>query len=400
MTTVYKNCNLFVGTKDEVLTNAWFEVDDQGKITQTGTGTAPKTQQAVDLAGQYVMPGIIDVHTHIMMDPNDGDISFVNETDATVAALQNLQSLLKTGVTYIRDCGCVFDVDIKLNKIAQAGVYQIKGPKICPSGRPMSMTGGHGDFQEGTYGEKNWGYLTDSQDEMRKAVRTAFKHGAKNIKVMATGGVMSPTDQIDDTELSLAEIQTAVEEAHSKHMTVAAHAEGRQGIHNAIVAGVDSVEHGSYVSDEDIELMLEKGTFLTPTLIAGYTIPTYGQGKLPQYMLDKASAFLDDYFANIGKAIKAGVKISFGTDSGTPFNDFTDVPVEFQLMTQVGATNFQALQAAGQSAAQLLKIDEEYGTLEVGKYADFLVLKQNPLADIKAVAQKDKQVYQQGLRQY
>lgn len=346
------------------------------------------------------MPGLIDVHTHMMMDPLGNKLEYLSETEVTTLALHNLKELLQAGVTYIRDCGCAFDTDIKLAKIAAEGPCAVEGPQIMASGRPMSMTGGHGDFIEGWDGSQTWGYLTDSEDDMRKAVRKAFKNGAKNIKVMATGGVMSATDQIDDIELSLEELKVAIQEAHSKHMTVAAHAEGDIGIHNAVLAGVDSIEHGSYVTDEDIELMIKQGTYLTPTLIAGYTIPKYGEGKLPQYMVDKAKDFLEKYFERIGVAIKAGVKLSFGTDSGTPFNRFKDVPFELELMTQVGATNYQALYAAGKSAAELLKIDDEYGTLEAGKYADFLVLNSDPLADIKAVQQEDKGVYQHGVQKF
>ncbi|WP_057896484.1 metal-dependent hydrolase family protein [Liquorilactobacillus oeni] len=399
MTKLFTNFNLFDGSKAKITPGSWMEVDEKsGKILHIGSGEKQADVENVDLKGKYVMPGLINVHTHIMMNPITNKLEYLSEAEVTYQALKNLKELLKSGVTYIRDCGCAFDVDVKLAKLQKEGVFA--GTEIMPSGRPMSMTGGHGDFIEGWDGETTWGHLTDSPDEMRKAVRQAFKIGAKNIKVMATGGVMSATDQIDDTELSLEELKTAVEEAHSKHMTVAAHAEGERGIHNAVLAGVDSIEHGSYVSDEDIELMLKQGTFLTPTLIAAYTIPKYGKGKLPQYMLDKASSFMDKYFERIGAAIKAGVKISFGTDAGTPFNGFKDTSFELELLTGVGASNEQALFAATKNASELLHIDSEYGTLETGKYADFIVLDTNPLADIKAVQQDDKGVYKKGVKKF
>ena len=146
--------------------------------------------------------------------------------------------------------------------------------------------------------------------------------------------------------------------------------------------------------------MKEKGTYLTPTLIAGYTIPKFGQGKLPQYMLDKAEAFLDDFFENVGCAFQAGVNLAFGTDSGTPFNEFKDAPLELGLMVKAGATNYQALHAAGLGSATLLRVDKDYGSLEEGKFADFLVLKENPLADVSAVQQVDKKVYQHGQQKF
>jgi imidazolonepropionase-like amidohydrolase len=396
--TLYKNFKLFDGNKFKIQENAWFVVDDEsGKITKLGFNESPDMENAVDLKNKYVMPGLVNAHTHIMMNPQTNKLNYLSEAEVTFTALKNLKELLKSGVTYVRDCGCAFDVDIKLRRLQDEG--QLGGTEIMPSGRPMSMTGGHGDFTEGLDGETTWGNLVDSQDEMRKAVRREFKLGAKNIKVMATGGVMSATDQIDDTELTEEEIATAVEEAHSKHMTVAAHAEGANGIHNAVVAGVDSIEHASYITDEDIEQVLKKGIYVSPTLIAAYTIPEYGEGKLPQYMLDKANAFIKDFYERIGACVKAGVKLTLGTDAGTPFNGFKDTAKELELLTTVGATNEQALSASINSA-KLMGIDDEYGTLEIGKMADFLVLDNDPVADVKAVQQVDKEVYKKGVKAF
>lgn len=396
--TLYKNFKLFDGNKFKIQENAWFVVDNEsGKITKLGFNESPDMENAVDLKNKYVMPGLVNAHTHIMMNPQTNKLNYLSEAEVTFTALKNLKELLKSGVTYVRDCGCAFDVDIKLRRLQDEG--QLGGTEIMPSGRPMSMTGGHGDFTEGLDGETTWGNLVDSQDEMRKAVRREFKLGAKNIKVMATGGVMSATDQIDDTELTEEEIATAVEEAHSKHMTVAAHAEGANGIHNAVVAGVDSIEHASYITDEDIEQVLKKGIYVSPTLIAAYTIPEYGEGKLPQYMLDKANAFIKDFYERIGACVKAGVKLTLGTDAGTPFNDFKDTAKELELLTTVGATNEQALSASINSS-KLMGIDDEYGTLEVGKMADFLVLDDDPVKDVKAVQQVDKMVYKKGVKAF
>ncbi|NVY96672.1 amidohydrolase family protein [Lactobacillus sp. DCY120] len=390
----FTNFSLFDGAQDKIQTQAWMTVDTQtGKITAVGQGTAPAEGESVDLQGQYVMPGLINCHTHICMDPQAGDGgTSANVVATTVRAMVNLHALLRSGVTYIRECGCSYDVDITLRQLQEKGELP-QTPDIMPSGRPFSMTGGHGDFP-------NFGHLVDSPDEMRKAVRQGLKIGAQAVKMMATGGVMTPGDFMDDPQLSVAEMQTAVEEVHHKGKIIAAHAEGNPGIYNAIKAGVDSIEHGFYVNDEEIDMMLAQGTYLTPTLVAAWAIPEWGPGKLPDWEIKKAADAWEDLCRNVAHAWERGVKITLGTDAGTPFNDFSMTPVELELMVEQGAGSFAALQTSCQNSAQLMRIAGDYGTLEVGKQADFLTLQNDPLADVKAVQQADKGVYKAGVQVY
>ncbi|MCO6541477.1 MAG: amidohydrolase family protein [Lactobacillus sp.] len=393
-TTLFSDFSLFDGKNEALKTNAWMLVDDQtGKIIDCGNQKQPTADQNVSLNGKYIVPGLINCHTHITMDPNTGDGgTAANVISSTVHAIDNLHTLLKSGVTYIRECGSTYDIDITLSHLIAEGQIQ-QAPEIMPSGRPYSMTGGHGDFA-------NFGHLVDSPDEMRKAVRQGQKIGSKAIKVMATGGVMTKNDFMDDPQLSTAEIEAAVEEAHHKGNIVAAHAEGNPGILNAIKAGVDSIEHGFYVNDEEIDMMLQQGTYLTPTIVADWAIPEYGHGILPDWEIKKAADALDDLCQNIAHAHERGVAVTLGTDAGTPFNDFSMTPVELQLMVEHGFSEYEALLTSSQNSAKLMKIDHEYGTLEPNKYADFLVLDQNPLTDIKAMQQADKAVYKKGKQVY
>ncbi|MFC6275190.1 amidohydrolase family protein [Levilactobacillus tangyuanensis] len=392
--TTFKNFTLFDGATDQNQPNAWFVVDDAtGKMVDRGQGTPPAADQVVDFGGQYVMPGFFNVHTHITSDPASASGNLGrSETVATVMAVRNLQTLLRSGVTYIRQCGTDFDVDIKLKQLQRAGQLA-HTPHMMTSGRAFSMTGGHGDMP-------GFAYLVDSPDEMRKHIRQAFKAGAESIKVMATGGVMTPNDFMEDPQLSVAEMRTAVEEAHHKRHVVAAHAEGNPGIQNALDAGVDTIEHGFYTNAAEAKQMIRQGTYITPTLVAEAAVAIQGQGVLPDWEVKKAADALDDTFENLTKAFTAGVKFTCGTDAGTPFNGFERTPDEFGYMTKLGMTPAQAYQCSSINSAKMMGVDAEYGTLEIGKFADFQVLAADPLADTAAVTQTDKQVFMGGHREF
>lgn len=388
--TLYQNFSLFDGTTDHFDTDAYFVVDDEtGKIIETGTGSPAPADQTVDLQNKFVMPGLINAHTHITSDVS-GKLDALGSANlnpivATKIALDNLSDLLKHGVTYIRDVGADFDVDIQLAKLEKGG--HIVSPGICASGRPLAMTGGH---------FCTISYEVDSPDEARKAARKALKNGADNIKLMATGGVSFGGESPNDVQLTEEELRAAVTEAHHKGRTANAHAQGTEGIKNALRAGVDSVEHAFYLDDEAIQMFLDQGTFIVPTLIAVYGISDRGEGQVPDFMLDVAREVKRAHMESISKAAHAGVKLAMGTDAGTPNNDFkNDSAFELELMVEAGCTPLQALQAATINGAQLLKIDEEYGTLESGKFADFIVFENNPLESIKSVQGK-KLVFKKG----
>lgn len=394
-TTIYKNANIYSHHQHDFIQDAWFEVEDEtGKITQVGKGTPNKiADQIVDVHHQFIMPGIMNAHTHITSVPRE----FADRVDerhgttpevATMYAIHNMRDLINNGVTYIRNVGAQFDVDIAVEQMRKSGF--IEGPRIKTSGQAISMTGGHGS---------DGGYEVDGVDEMRKTVRTAMKNGAKNIKMMVTGGVLKNGETPDDIQLTFDEVRAGVIEAHHKGYTVAAHAQGNVGIKEAVEAGVDTIEHGFDIDDETIKMMKQHGTAVVPTLNAMYGIYEFGEGTVPDWARQKVIVNIEKHFKSIEKAAKAGIPIAMGTDAGTPYNGFTtESAYEIQLeVEKAHMTPAQAIESATIICAEVMQVGSEYGSIEAGKFADFIVMAENPIDDI-SVIQRDKDVYQHGKR--
>jgi imidazolonepropionase-like amidohydrolase len=294
---------------------------------------------------------------------------------ATIRGVLNAELTLQAGITTVRDCGAANEIVIELAKAIEARM--IPGPKIRASGRVVTMTGGHGHFI---------GREADGVDEVRKATRAEIKAGAHFIKAMATGGVLTPGVDPTQTAFQVEELEAVAQEAHKAGRRTACHAIGNAGIKNALRAGIDSIEHGFYLDDEAIDLFLEKGAYLVPTLIAVDQIVKNGEARgIPDWVVRKAAAEGEHHEASFRAAAKSGLKIAAGTDAGTPFNPHGDLNLEIVKMVEFGLSPMQALVAATRNAAENLDVLSSVGTVEEGKAADLIMVDGDPLDDITAV---------------
>ncbi|WP_295730611.1 amidohydrolase family protein [uncultured Limosilactobacillus sp.] len=377
MTTLYKNGLVFNGSE---FTPTDFLVD-HGRFQAVGRNL-DLADQVVNLKGYYVTPGLVNAHTHMTLssDPHYWDDKPKNTVTKTVLALHNLQEALSVGVTYVRDVGSTANVDLNLMKLGLPNL-----PGIVGSGRALSMTGGHGANKDGHPEE---GTLEcDGEAEVRKAARAVLRAGARNVKLMATGGVACPGETPFDVQFSQQELRAAVEEAHHKGFSTAAHAQGTTGIKNAVLAGIDSIEHAIYVDDETLELMKAHGTFVVPTLVAPLAIyenPT----ELPEFMVNKAKLVAKDHLKSIRRVVEAGIPVAMGTDAGTPYNTFDHWVVnELKMYLTAGMSPVQVLNSATSVAAKLLRINDQIGQVANNFEANFVVLKKNPLDDFASFEQ-------------
>jgi len=395
--TLLRNGTLIDGNGGTPLPNAGLLIEDD-KLRAVGPSAnlaapAGAAVTEIDAQGGYILPGFIDTHVHLMLQ----GVNLINDMMAPFSlrfynSVHYMRNTIEAGVTSVRDAG---GADAGTKQAVESGL--VLGPRMQISVQILSITGGHGDgwMPSGTVFDLVPAYpgmpypIADGVDGVRLKVREVLRAGAEIVKICSTGGVLSPTDHPEFTQFSPEELDVIVREAaYRRGVKVMAHAQGLEGIKNAVLAGVHSIEHGIYLDDEVIELMLKRGTFLVPTLLAPLAVLEAGEaGGMPDYGVRKARETIEAHSESISKAHKAGVKIAMGTDAGVMPHG-TNLR-ELGLMVNIGMTPMQAIVATTKTAAECLGWQDRVGTLEPGKLADVVIAKTNPLQDIRSLENLD-----------
>ena len=359
-------------------------VVEDGKIVSSGASAEakiPSDAVRIELPNATVLPGFIDSHTHLTMDPKFGyDTLALSTSRQALTGAKNARLTLLAGFTTVRNVGAKEFSDVALRDAINAG--DVPGPRMLVSGPPLSITGGHCDnnMLPFEYHATSDG-VADGIAAVQHKVRENIKYGADLIKVCATGGVLSLGDNPQHSQFTLEEMKAIVADAHRLGRKVAAHAHGAEGIRWAAEAGVDSVEHGSYIDDGGIAAMKEHGTYLVPTLYLGdWMIDNAGLTRLPAPLLAKAKEVIPAARKNIAHAFAAGVKVALGTDAAVYPHGLN--AHEFETMVKLGLTPLQSIQAGTLNAADLLGWSGKVGTLEPGAWADIVAVEGDPLKDI------------------
>ena len=352
-------------------------------IAPTAQVAAQPADTVIDLSGMTVLPGLIDVHTHLTMDTNFDPYHELTMTDAkeAITGVVNARATLLAGFTSVRNVGAGGFTDVDLRDAINAGL--VAGPHMQVSGPALGITGGHCDqnLLPIHYREVGDG-VADGIAQVQHQVRQNIKYGADLIKICATGGVLSKGDDPQASQYTLEEMQAIVADAHRLGRRVAAHAHGAQGILWASRAGVDSIEHGSYIDGEAIAEMKKNGTYLVPTLYLEDWI--IEKGSLPPFYHQKMVDVSAVAKGNIKRAMRAGVKIALGTDAAVYPHGLNAHELDVYV-NQIGMTPLAALQAATINAADLMGWSAKTGTLETGKWADLIAVEKNPLDDVRVL---------------
>lgn len=333
---------------------------------------------AVDTSGGTLLPGLIDCHVHLIFVGAPDPYSVLvkqNAADITLTALENAQKNLRAGITAVRDCGGKDYLELSVRNMVNRGTFQ--GPTIHCSGKMICMTGGHGNRN---------GRVADGPDEVIKAVRENIHAGSDLIKIMATGGVVTPGVNPEDAHYTFEEMQAGVSEARRFHKRTASHAQGTLGILNAVRAGIHSIEHGIFMDHVCLTEMKDRGTFLVPTLAAIQSMMD-NSDQVPAYMMDKVARVAERHAQSFKEAYEAGISIAMGTDAGTPFNRHGENTQELRLMVRGGMTPTDALKATTYNGSELMGL-EELGRIREGAQADMLIVDGDPTTDIEMVADR------------
>lgn len=380
---------LIDGERDDVRTQVSIVIEDN-KIAKVVAGYLEpgKDDTLIKLTDHTVLPGLMDMHTHLMSQFSKDSYTekfFLDEADYALRSTMYARLTLLAGFTTVRDLG-----DNGVNSVALRKAIDKKwiiGPRIYTSGKSLATTGGHADPTNGQKGRfrEDAGPVegvVNGVEDARKAVRQRYKEGADLIKLTATGGVLSLATSGQNPQFTDEELKAIVATAKDYDMTVAVHAHGAEGMKRAVLAGVDSIEHGTFMTDEIMHLMKERGTFWVPTNLAGQFVAEKAAeaGYFPEIVRPKAAAIGPVIRETFAKGYKAGVKIAFGTDTGV--SPHGENAREFELMVAGGMPAMEALQSATKVASQLLRVEDRLGTIEPNKLADIIAVDGDPLKDI------------------
>ncbi|MFN0110175.1 MAG: amidohydrolase family protein [Blastocatellia bacterium] len=365
----------------QFINNAFILIEGE-RITAVGANvTVPAGAQVIDLKNMTVLPGLIDSHTHLTFNPANAasSVTLSIPRQALIGA-KNANITLLAGFTTVRNVGAGGYSDIALRDAINAG--DVPGPRIVASGPSLGISGGHCDdnYLPPEFHHRADG-VADGVENVMAKTREVIKYGAGVIKFCSTGGVLSLGDDPKAAEFTLEEMKTIVAEAHRLGRKVAAHAHGGEGLKQAVMAGVDSIEHGTYIDDEGIRLMKEKGTYLVPTIyLTDWFLENYPSLGLPPQIIAKAKEVMPAMKKNLTHAIQQGVPVAFGTDAAVYPHGLN--AREFAVLVRMGMTPTQAIQTATVHASKLLGWEDRIGAIEAGKFADLIAVEGDPTKDV------------------
>ena len=387
MHTVLEGMTLIDGT-GEFTENAVMVFDDDriAAVGEKDRVLLPEDAKHYDLTGKFVIPGLIDAHIHMDMHgmADTYHESLVEDKLRTIRAAREMANTVRSGITTVRNAGSSNYIDIAVKKAVETGL--IVGPRILSSGRIICMLAAGNEYFRGLYRE------ADGVDENRRAAREQLKEGADVLKVMATGAIMNPEGIPGAAQLDIDEMRAVVNEGEKAGKHTAAHAHGARGIKNAVRAGVRTIEHATLADDDALKMMADSGVFLTSTVSSNFWMLNHAKenSQIPRFMSEKAGDVARIREENLHRALSFGVKVVMGTDAGTPYNFHGRNAMEIVQYVKIGLMDeTNAIIAATRGTAEAIAMADRIGTLAPGKYADCVVLKQNPLKNIKCLASLD-----------